>query len=94
VAAAVAFWRSEPVNSVSFGPWVIVAGLPVAPAGGAPGMPADGGAVVCDPCDVLVVELVAADAMPAAPRLAPATTAPVTRARRTLPGLVDMVSSS
>jgi hypothetical protein len=57
-------------------------------------MPADGGAVVCDPCDVLVVELVAADAMPAAPRLAPATTAPVTRARRTLPGLVDMVSSS
>src|SRR5580700_7248415 len=103
VAAAVAFWRSAPVSSVSLGPWVIVAGFPGGPGGMVGAAPPAGavveppaGAVVVDEPDggAVVVELVAADAMPAVPRPAPATTAPVTSARRSLLGLVDMVCSS
>src|SRR5580704_13573632 len=110
VAAAVAFWRSVPVSSVSLGPWVIVAGFPGGPAdipGGPVGIvgaaplagavvePPAGPVVVDDPdAGAVVVDVVAADAMPAVPRPAPATTAPVTSARRILLGLVDMVCSS
>jgi hypothetical protein len=60
------------------------------PAAGAVLEPDDGAVVAVDP-DELVEELVAAEAMPAAPTLVPATTAPVTSARRILLGLVDMV---
>jgi len=65
----------------------------MAPAGGVLAEPTDGAVVLDDPDAGLVVELVAADATPAAPRPAPATTAPVTSARRNLLGLGDMVYS-
>src|SRR5689334_12624737 len=75
LAAASAFWRLVPVSRVSSGPWVAVAGLPGAPAGGAD--PLD------EPEELLELEPVAAVAIPAAPRLAPATRAPVTSVLRT-----------
>jgi hypothetical protein len=90
VAVAVAFWRSVPVSNVSLGPWVIVAGSALPPTGGVLAEPTDGAGVLDDPDAWLAVELVAADATPVAPRLAPATTAPVTSARRNLLGLGDM----
>src|SRR5664280_694574 len=94
VAAAVAFWRSVPVNSVSLGPWVMVAGSPAAPAGGVLADPPEGATVLAAPDEGLVAELVAADATPAAPRPAPATMAPVTSARRSILGFGDMMDSS
>jgi hypothetical protein len=93
VAVAVAFWRSVPVSNVSLGPWVIVAGSALPPTGGVLAEPTDGAGVLDDPDAWLAVELVAADATPAAPRLAPATTAPVTSARRNLLGFGDIVDS-
>lgn len=94
VAAAVAVWRSVPVSSVSLGPWVRVAGSAAEPVGGVPCEPAVGAVVLADPDAGVVVELVAADAIPAAPRLAPVTSAVATSARRILFGLGDMLYSS
>src|SRR5262245_58665047 len=103
LAAAWAFWRLVPVRRVSSGPWVIWAGLPAAPAGGAPGVPEvgaadpeDGADVPDDPEGLLDVEPVAAAAMPAAPRLAPATRAPVTNVLRAIDrrGVMMLILSS
>jgi len=71
-----------PVSRVSLGPWDMVAGFADGPPGG-PAFDPAGGAVVLEAPDGFVeVELVAAEAMPAAPKLAPATRAPVTRVLR------------
>jgi hypothetical protein len=53
--------------------------------------PEDGVVVLVEPELELFEELVAADAMPAAPKLAPITIAPVTSAVRALLGLAFMV---
>ena len=70
------------MSDVPPGRWVIVAGLHAAPVGAAPVGTPDGALAADEPAVVLVVELDAADAMPAAPILAPATKAPVTRVLR------------
>jgi hypothetical protein len=71
----------------------MVAGSAAEPFGGVDCAPLDGDAVLDDPDVEVEVEgvLVAAEATPAAPIPAPATTAPVANMRRNLRGFLDIV---
>ena len=89
VAAVVASASWVPVSRVSSGPWLIVAGSPLAPEGGVPagGLPVAAVEAVLDVPEVAVVDdVVAAEAMPAAPSMVPVANAPVTSNRRYLAG--------